>query len=157
MTMAKGAERTAAKAAETFVGGVLERLGSRGLKVKATTSSEDTVVVQVTGDVAGLQRNRELVAALSLLAGQVASRVGNDRWRCLLDVGGELDERKSLLEGVAAEVAEAVARTGRRAVIESLSAGERRIVHTALVEDGRVATRSEGDEEHRMLLVEPKA
>ncbi len=155
--MAKGAERAAAKAAEAFVGGALERLGARGLKVKATVSGEDAVVVEVTGDVAGLQRNRELIAALSLLAGQVVSRIGNDRWRCLIDVGGELDERQSLLEVVAADVAEAVARTGRRAVIESLTPGERRIVHTALVEDGRVATRSEGDEEHRMLLVEPKA
>jgi spoIIIJ-associated protein len=152
--MAKGAVDPALAAGEAFVSGLFERLEMRGVKVKGSIEA-GTVVLKLTGKVEGLQRNRELIAAASLLASQIVSRTGGERLRCMLDVGGELDDRRQLLEGLAAEVADAVVRTGRRAVIEALTPGERRVVHTALMEDERVATRSEGDEDHRALLIEP--
>lgn len=157
--MAKTSHRAAARAGRDFVAGVLERLGQPGVRVVGADEAEGTVVVRLGGDLDELRRNRELLGALEQLASQVVGRAagGGRGGRCLIDLGGELSARRALFEGLADEVAEVVARTGRRAVIEALTPAERRMVHTALLEDERVATRSEGDEDHRALFVEPKA
>ena len=64
-------------------------------------------------------------------------------------------DREAFLADMAGEIAEAVSRTGRRAVIEGLGSPERRLVHTALMDHGGVKTHSEGGEQNRYLLVEP--
>lgn len=150
------AEREAAEAGVEFLDELFERM-DLDVEVEAGQPAEDAVVIQLAGDLTELKRRPELVSAISQLASQAISSATGQRARCVLELegGGGYESRKSLLEVVAKDVADAVVRTRRRAVLEGLSSDERRVVHTVLVDDKRVRTRSEGDAEHRILLVEP--
>ena len=149
------ARKTPARLVSEFVSGMLGRMGFAG-RVQATDSSEDSVSVRIDDAPEDLRTNRELQAAIALLAAQAVSNEMDARVRVNLDLeGGEESEREQFLGDLAAEVAELVARTGRRAVIEGLESPERRIVHTALMDSAGVKTHSEGGESNRYLLVEP--
>lgn len=145
----------AAAAGRDFLKHLLDATGHKA-EVSVEEAGEETYRVKLDGDVAGLGRKQDLVGALSQLTGQVISRHAEARARCVLDIGGQLDARKALLEIAADDVAATVEFTGRRAIIDGLGSTERRIVHGALTDDDRVATRSEGDGEHRLLLIEKR-
>lgn len=141
-------------AAMAFLGELCDRLD---LKVELASGGtrDGAVVVELTGDgVDRLKRRPDLVSALTRLTAQAAGRAVDDRVRLVLDVGGDFEARKALLETAADDIARAVRTSGRRAVIGGLSSTERRVMHTRLAEDESVATRSEGDEHARRLLVE---
>lgn len=152
------ARKTPARLGSDFVTGLLGHMGFAG-RVRATDSGEDTVVIQIEEAPDELRTNRELQAAIAMLAGQAISNETEARIRVNLDLDLEDDadgnERERFLGDLAAEVAELVSKTGRRAVIEGLDSPERRIVHTALMDVGGVKTHSEGGDGNRYLLVEP--
>ncbi|MSP73343.1 MAG: hypothetical protein EXR76_14485 [Myxococcales bacterium] len=142
-------------ASANFVRGLFDRMGLRA-QVTACDHGEGQVEVAVQG-ADGLGRNRDLVAAVGLVSSLAAGRGRPERVRVRLDFGeaprAEQGTRESLLTGLAADIAGFVLRTGRRAVVERLSSSERRVVHTALSDEARVSTHSEGGEQNRYLLV----
>lgn len=147
-------ENDAAVAATSFLTEIFDRL-SLAIRVARAKMRDDEVVLDIDGDdVDRLLSLPELSSALTLLAAQVAGRASGERLRVLLDIGGAFDARKSLLEAAADDIARAVERTGRRAVLDGLNSSERRVVHNRLSEDDAVTTRSEGEEGDRRLLVE---
>ncbi len=142
-------------ASANFVRGLFDRMGLRA-QVAARDHGEGQVEVAIQG-ADGLGRNRDLVAAVGLVSSLAAGRGRPERVRVRLDFGeaprAEQGTRESLLTGLAADIAGFVLRTGRRAVVERLSSSERRVVHTALSDEARVSTHSEGGEQNRYLLV----
>ncbi len=146
-------ETTAQDSGQTFLEDLFEHLE---MSVSIDSKSEDgeSLVYEITGDIARLKRSPDLVSAITLLTSQAASRASGERASCLLDVGGTFEARRALLATAAEDISRAVAATGRRAVIDSLSSSERRIVHTHLRDDDAVASRSEGEERGRLLIVE---
>lgn len=142
----------AVDAATEFLSGLFEKMTMQ--TEVAGEEADGEIVIRLTGDLKGL-RDAELVNALSQLTSGAASRATESRVRCTLDVGGDLDERKALLGSAVPEIADMVARTGKRAVLDGLSPVERRLVHTALMGDDEVVTRSVGEGEPRTLLLEP--
>lgn len=126
------------------------------ITVEIDEAQDEHVVYTLSGaDVSRLRREAELVSALTLLTAQAASRHAGERIRCLLDLGGTFEARRGLLETAAQDLARAVERTGRIAVLDDLNSSERRIVHVNLAEDDRVTTRSESAGAKRLLLIEP--
>ena len=113
----------------------------------------DRIVYEVSGDTELLKRRPNLVTAITLLTSQTASRLDGQRLSCVLDIDGQLESKRELLEIAAADVARAVRKNGRRAIFDGLNSTERRIVHTALKSDSFVQTESEGDEGQRRLIV----
>lgn len=146
-------EPSAAEAAADFLSEIFDQL-DYAIDIKAEQRGEMCVLELDGDDIERLESRPELVSALTLLTSQAASRATGDRVRVLLDVGGEFDDKKEMLEAAARDIARAVDRSGRRAVLGGLNSAERRVVHNALAEDDRVQTRSEGDESDRRLLVE---
>ncbi len=137
-----------------FLEGLFDRL-ELDLEATPRAPRDEWLVIEIGGDALDvLERRADLLSALTQLTTQAVSRASGERVQVLLDVGGGFDARKALLEQVAADAARAVSRTGRRAVIDQLSSSERRVVHTALADNAAIATRSEGDEGHRLLLIE---
>ena len=142
------------KAGEEFLDGLFGHM-EMSMEVESAESQDEMLVFALSGDHAdALKRRPELHSAITLLASQVLSREAGERVRCLLDVGGDFEERSVLLQQVGKDVARAVTVNGKRGIIDGLSSSERRVVHVVLKELKGVASRSEGDDERRCLLVE---
>lgn len=60
------------------------------------------------------------------------------------------------MEQLAHRLAGKVIRTGRTQKLEPMNPYERKIIHTALQDDQRVTTRSEGKDPYRRVIVELK-
>lgn len=148
------ASKTPADLGFDFITELLSHMGIDA-RVDASDGADGTVVIRLEGETTALRANKELQAAIAQLAGQALSQATDSRVRVALDLDGDRGAREQFLGDLASEVAEIVAETGRRAVIEGLDSPERRIVHTALMDHGGVNTHSEGGDANRYLLVEP--
>jgi len=119
---------------------------------------EETVAVRVEGsDVDRLTANHgELLQASQYLAQKIVSRSEERAYRVEVDAAGFRDQRQSELVQLAERTAEAVRRSGKRALLPPLLPAERRQVHLALAEDPDVATESEGDGLRKRVAIFPK-
>lgn len=138
---------------QEFLGKVFERL-SVEIDIQGKTEDDNGLVYELSGGTTSLRSRPDLVSALTLITSQVVSRHVERRINCVLDIDGQLESRRLLLETAADDVARAVTVNGRRAVFEGLNSSERRIIHTQLKEDPTVRTFSEGNDRNRLLLVE---
>jgi spoIIIJ-associated protein len=75
--------------------------------------------------------------------------------RILVDVAQYRERRVAALGRFAQQVATEVIETGEERALEPMSAADRKAVHDALSEDDRVATRSEGEDPRRFVVVSP--
>lgn len=73
-----------------------------------------------------------------------------------LDIGHYFENHKRQLEILATKTAKEVARTKIAVKLDHMNAYDRRIVHTKLSEWRDVVTESEGEGEHRVLVIKPK-
>lgn len=121
------------------------------------TSGTDAVRVEMAGDGAGILigRHGQTLEALQFLVNLVAVRSG-DGPRVLLDVEGYRKRREEALRRMAARAAEQARRSGRRVVLEPMSAQERRLIHMELAGHPHVTTASEGEEPYRRVVVVPR-
>ncbi len=73
-----------------------------------------------------------------------------------LDIGNYHENRKKQLEILATKTAKEVAQTKIAVKLDPMNAYDRRIIHTKLSEWRDVITESEGEGEHRALVIKPK-
>lgn len=73
-----------------------------------------------------------------------------------LDIGGYHENRKRQLEILATKTAKEVAQTKIAVKLDPMNSYDRRIIHTKLSEWRDVDTQSEGEGEHRALVIKPK-
>ncbi|MBU1092870.1 MAG: KH domain-containing protein [Firmicutes bacterium] len=73
-----------------------------------------------------------------------------------LDIGNYHENRRKQLEILATKTAKEVAQTRIAVKLDPMNAYDRRIVHTKLSEWRDVVTESEGEGEHRALVIKPK-
>ena len=73
--------------------------------------------------------------------------------RVKLDTENYRERRKETLENLAKNIAYKVKKTRRQFVLEPMNPYERRIIHSTLQGDKYVATRSEGEEPYRRVVV----
>lgn len=135
-------------------------LGAMDLAAKPVVKSieDDEITVNTEGgDVAILiGRQGQTLDALQYLLSIAANREGGTRWRVNLDAGGFRDHHREVLENKAREYAAAVKSENQEAELEPQSARDRRIVHMALADDPEVYTYSEGEGDHRHVVISPK-
>jgi predicted RNA-binding protein Jag len=144
-----------------FFTGLFQHLGLN-VGIKPVGLREHQVIYLLTGEADELQG--DLLHSLNKLGTQVLNQA-KDRGEiqtthvslsCLLDIEGKLSQKEALLSTIANDIAEVISHTGRRAVVEGLSAAERRVVHQQLGTDARVSTKSEGNGDFRYLIVSMK-
>src|SRR3984957_11647121 len=75
--------------------------------------------------------------------------------RILVDVAQYRERRVAALGRFAQQVAVDVVETGEERALEPMSAADRKAVHDALSDNDRVATRSEGEDPRRFVVVSP--
>ncbi len=136
-----------------FLLGVCQRMGS-DVELEISTS-EETIKVDFKGDNLGLiiGKHGQTLDSLQYLANVVYNRNAENRQRVVLDAGGYWARREETLVRLAKRLAEKAKRTGRRIMLEPMSAHERRIIHTALQHDKQIVTYSEGDEPYRKVII----
>jgi spoIIIJ-associated protein len=141
-------------------GTVQDILAHTGLEATASVLGEapDEVVIDLSGPDVGILigRHGETLHALQLLASAIFHRRTGTTARLVIDAEGYRERRADALRQRAREVADRVRSTGREAVMQSLRADERRIVHMELAEDPDVYTYSEGEGDDRALIVSPR-
>jgi spoIIIJ-associated protein len=132
-----------------------------GLDVSAEIRREepDGVTIAFDGPDARLLigRSGQSLDALQYLCSLVVNRRGAARIHITFDADGYRLRRENTLVKLASDLAQQVIATGQEAVLDPMSALERRIVHNALAGEPGVRTYSEGEEPERYLVIAPAA
>ncbi len=114
--------------------------------------------VDVRGkDLSGLiGRHAETLNAFQHVASLMVGKASNQWVQLVVDVEGYRHRREKQLRQMAQRMADQAAKTGRRQVLEPMTAAERRIVHMELRSHPAVTTESIGEEPNRKITIIPK-
>lgn len=146
-----------AEVAAEFLRGVLDRFGMEAT-VAIREVDEDTVEVAVDGDELGLligPKGATLSALQDLARTVVQRRTSARNGRLLVDVSGYRQRRREALERFAETAAQQVLASGSRAVLEPMSAADRKVLHDKINSIDGVVTASEGEEPRRRVVILP--
>jgi spoIIIJ-associated protein len=143
--------------AKEFIEGLV---GELGLQATVTTEvlSEDAVQVAVDGEELGLLvgKGGATLSAIQELARTVVQRkTGGHTDRILIDVAGYRAKRAEALTRFTRKVVEDVLASDKEMALEAMSPADRKVVHDAVNEIGGAATRSEGVEPNRYVIISP--
>jgi len=146
--------------AKAFADGLTDAAASDDLVVTGSVRSDEPDAITIAFDGSDAHylvgRHGQALDALQLIATfAVRPGRGGPRVRITLDADGYRAKRAATLCKMAQELADEVKATGQEAVLDPLSPLERRIVHTALVDDPGVTTYSEGEEPERYIIISP--
>ena len=97
----------------------------------------------------------EVLDALQSLASAVANIGREDYKRLVVDCENYREKREETLVQLAERLAAKAVRTGRKIILEPMIPFERRVIHTALVDNTEVKTESEGKEPNRYVVIVP--
>jgi spoIIIJ-associated protein len=100
-------------------------------------------------------KHGQTIDAVELLCSQAAYRGRAERKRVAVDAGGYRSRREAALQRQADRGAADAVRYGRAVELDSMVAGERRLVHVYLKDRPDVETHSEGDEPFRRVVITP--
>jgi spoIIIJ-associated protein len=118
----------------------------------------DDLEIRVHGDNLGLlvgPRGTTLQAVQDLARVASQRRLGDHDTRLRVDIGGYRQRRKEALDRFAVQMADEVKQSGVARVLEPMSSADRKIVHDALSGMDGIATRSEGDDPYRRVVITP--
>ena len=149
-------ERTDGERAVEFLEGLFPLIGE---EVHAELKGEDEkIVIELTAASAKniIGRRGEVIDAVQTLAGAVANIGRKDDKRVVVDCENYREDREETLKRVANKLAAKAVRLGKRVRLEPMNPYERRIIHSALVDNPDVTTKSEGKEPARFVVIIPK-
>ena len=98
-------------------------------------------------------RRAETLNALQYLLALIISKEAGHWVQVIVDVEGYRARRERQLRQLARRMADQAVRTGRRQMLEPMSASERRIIHLELRDHEQVTTESVGDEPARKVSI----
>jgi len=115
-------------------------------------------LINITGAELGILigRRGDTLEALQYLTNLAVAKQLSEKVRVIIDVEGYRQRREETLARLAKRLSEKVKRTGNRVVLEPMNPHERRIIHTALQDDPRISTFSEGEEPNRKVVISLK-
>ncbi len=146
-----------AEVARDFLQGLL---GQFGLEAEVATKvlDEDTVELAATGEGLGVLVGPKgsTLAALQDVTRTVVQRNFPSRTdRILVDVAGYREKRSAALQKFSQQIATEVLESGSERALEPMSPADRKVVHDAVNEIDGVATRSEGEDPSRYIVIAP--
>ena len=116
------------------------------------------VVLKLHGDDMGILigKHGQTLDSLQYLTNLVANKNTENRVHIVIDVENYRDRRAETLTRLAKRLADKVKKSGERIVLEPMNPHERKIIHTALQNDNKITTLSEGSEPFRKVVIELK-
>lgn len=142
--------------AQRFMQGLVEAFGLSG--TVSVHRDADDIEVNVDGSDLGLlvgPRGTTLQAVQELTRVAAQRRLGDHETRLRVDVGGYRERRREALGRFAHQVADQVIAEGVAKRLEPMSSADRKVIHDVLSEVDGVATRSEGDDPQRCVVIVP--
>ena len=132
---------------------ILELMGLEGL---VTVKQEGhNLTVSVGGDKNGLLigRQGQTIDSLQYLLSRIITRLTPEKMKVVVDSGGYRERQEKALTALALRLAEKAKKTGKPAVMASLNAHDRRIVHLALEKDKGLKTSSRGEGAMKKIVI----
>ena len=144
-------------AASTFLLGLAEAFGvSASAEVEMVADNE--VEVRLNGDDLGLligPRGQTLQAVQDLTRLAVQRRDDDRSARLRIDIAGYRERRREALSRFTEQVVAQVVSSGEPRALEPMSAADRKVVHDVVNTLSGVATRSEGEDPFRRVVILP--
>jgi spoIIIJ-associated protein len=146
--------------AKTFLSGLI---ASMGIVAEVSVKEIDSETVEISvnanpptelGLLVG-PRGTTLQALQEVTRTVVQSKSPGRTDRILVDVAQYRERRVAALGRFAAQVASEVVETGEERALEPMSSADRKAIHDSLSENTSVATRSEGEEPRRFVVIAP--
>ncbi|MBI4933688.1 MAG: Jag N-terminal domain-containing protein [Actinobacteria bacterium] len=148
--------RQVGEEATRFMSGLIEAFGYTGA-VELVEDGDD-LEVRVQGKELGLlvgPRGTTLQAVQDLARVASQRRLGDHDTRLRVDVGGYRERRRQALGQFAQQMADEVKASAVARVLEPMSSADRKIIHDTLADVEGIATRSEGDDPYRRVIIAP--
>ncbi len=151
-----------AKKKDSFLGEIQEYLDNlfKAMEVESKVTidynkEEGVMNIHVSGPDMGILigKRGQTLDALQYLISLFVNKKSESYIRVKLDTENYRQRRKDTLENLARNIAFKVKRTRRSFTLEPMNPYERRIIHSSLQNDKYVATRSEGEEPYRKVVV----
>ena len=145
---------TVSAVATTFLEGLVKSAGLNG-SVSAKVEGEH-IDIDVLGEDLGFlvgTKGATLLALQDLTRVVSQRRLGDHETRLRVDVAGYREKRREALTRFALKVAGDVKSSGQARALEPMNSSDRKIVHDALTEVEGIATRSEGSDPFRRVVV----
>ena len=150
--------REQGEVASEFLEGLVDAFGLDGT-VEVDEVDEETVEVAIVGADLGLLigPRGQTLTAVQELARTVVQRLQSAPpvGRLRVDIGGYRQRRREALERFTRDVAAQVISTGVAKALEPMSPADRKVVHDTVNTIDGVATRSEGEEPRRRVVIVP--
>ncbi|MDR7868746.1 MAG: RNA-binding cell elongation regulator Jag/EloR [Sporomusaceae bacterium] len=139
--------------AKTFLTSVFKAM-KLNVRIEKLTGI-DQVTLNLRGEDLGILigKHGQTLDALQYLTNLAAHRESEERVRIIIDVEDYRKRREETLVRLAQRLADRVKLRGEKVVLEPMSPHERKIIHTALQDDLRVTTFSEGEEPFRKVVI----
>ncbi|MGF6990635.1 spoIIIJ-associated protein [Lachnospiraceae bacterium PM6-15] len=138
-----------------FVKDVLASMNMDDVEVTYTVDSDNILCIDMAGKNMGILigKRGQTLDSLQYLANRVANKAQEGYVRVKLDTEDYRRRRKETLENLARNIASKVKKTRKPFSLEPMNPYERRIIHSYLQGDDRVATHSEGNEPYRKVVI----
>ncbi len=119
---------------------------------------QQVIMVNISGDDVAylIGKHGDTLQAMTYVANLIVNRDREYYKRVFVDVGDYRKHREESLISMANRVASRVAKYKRPISMEPMSAGDRRVIHTALQSNSSVVTESQGEEPNRCVVVKVK-
>jgi spoIIIJ-associated protein len=149
--------QTKGEAANEFLESLIDKIGIAA-SVEKTAEVDNRVEFNLSGDNLGLiiGYHGQTLNVVQYLTNVAVATVSDEHKRIVVDAEGYRERRKRTLRRLAQRIARKVLRMGRPVELEPMVAHERKIIHTALADNTRVETHSEGNDPNRRVIIEPR-
>ncbi|MBL4953383.1 RNA-binding cell elongation regulator Jag/EloR [Neobacillus sp. OS1-32] len=141
--------------AKNFLSQVSEQMGS---PVDIDVKQEGKLVYfTLTGEKIALLigKRGQTLNSLQYLTQLVMNRFSQNYVTVILDAENYRERRSETLIQLAQRLAQKAVKTGKEVTLEPMPSYERKVIHTALAENRRVKTSSDGIEPHRYIVISP--
>ncbi len=136
---------------------LLQRLqitGNVSVDVDETDAYRVHIETEETGMLIGY--HGKTLESFQIILTMIVAKALNGWAKVYVNVGDYREKREESLMYMAQRTADRVVESGRPVELTHLSPAERRVIHLTLSGDERVETESEGEGDHRILIVKPK-
>jgi spoIIIJ-associated protein len=142
-----------------FAEGLAEAARAGGMDITAEQTRDEPEGVTISFQGADsrwlIGKAGQALDALQTMASLIVNRQAGSRLYITFDADNYRARREATLHKMATEIADQVVSGGQEAVLDPMSALERRIVHKALQDRADIRTYSEGEEPERYLVIAP--